>query len=107
MLSLSRNRWERACFSTPIVPGSFLEGETTGSNQANRGAVEGFWDLKLKLSGVEQELLFDPQTSGGLLLALPESQSGELVQTLKAAGISAAARVGRVKGFGAPRVPFG
>jgi len=58
--------------------------------------VEGFWDVKLKLASAEEELLFDPQTSGGLLLCLPESQADELVRALKASGVEAAARVGRV-----------
>ena len=39
-------------------------------------------------------MLFDPQTSGGLLLSVPGSQADELVTALKQAGVQAAARVG-------------
>jgi selenide,water dikinase len=93
--------------SLPLHPNAvemYRKGETTGSNQANRKAVEGFWNMKLKLSGAEEEMLFDPQTSGGLLLSLPESQADELVRALKASGVDAAARVGRVVPSDHPRV---
>lgn len=36
------------------------------------------------------EILFDPQTSGGLLIALPHGQSAALVKALEAAGVDAA-----------------
>jgi selenide, water dikinase len=39
-------------------------------------------------------LLFDPQTSGGLLLAVPGSQAEELVNKLKKAGIETAVKIG-------------
>jgi selenide,water dikinase len=42
------------------------------------------------------EILFDPQTSGGLLFALPADRADELVKALHVAGIAAAARVGEV-----------
>ena len=44
---------------------------------------------------VFRDLLFDPQTSGGLLLAVHESNAGEALQALVAAGV-AAARIGTV-----------
>jgi len=93
--------------SLPLHPNAvemYRKGVTTGSNSANRKAVEGFWDVKLKLASAEEELLFDPQTSGGLLLSLPESQADALVRALKASGIEAAARVGRVVESDHPRV---
>ena len=93
--------------SLPLHPNAvemYRKGETTGSNSANRKAVKGFWDVKLKLASAEEELLFDPQTSGGLLLSLPESQADALVRALKASGIEAAARVGRVVESDHPRV---
>jgi len=91
----------------PNAQAMYRKGETTGSNPANRKAVEGFWDVKLKLASAEEELLFDPQTSGGLLLSLPESQADELVRALKASGVEAAARVGRVVESDHPRVSVG
>jgi selenide,water dikinase len=80
----------------PHAAAMYRRGETTGSNPANRQAVEGSWGLRLKLSAAEEELLFDPQTSGGLLLSVPDAQAEELVRSLQAAGIKAAARIAEV-----------
>lgn len=80
----------------PHAAAMYRRGETTGSNRPNRKAVEGSWQLQVKLAAAEEELLFDPQTSGGLLLALPDSQAEELVRSLLAAGIGAAARIAEV-----------
>jgi selenide,water dikinase len=80
----------------PQALGMYRRGETTGSSPANRKAVEGSWELQVKLSAAEEELLFDPQTSGGLLLAVPDSQADDLVRSLQAAGMGAAARVAEV-----------
>ena len=52
--------------------------------------------MKTTLDSQEEELLFDPQTSGGLLLALPGAQADELVRTLKSAGLDDATRIGEV-----------
>jgi selenide,water dikinase len=40
------------------------------------------------------ELLFDPQTSGGLLLSVPTEQAHQLVQALRTAGVIHAKLVG-------------
>jgi selenide,water dikinase len=81
----------------PHAADMYRRGETTGSNPANRKAVEGSWELRVKLGAHEEELLFDPQTSGGLLLAVPDSQAEDLVRSLRAAGIPAAARIAEVR----------
>jgi len=74
----------------------YRKGETTGSNEANRKLAEGFWEAASKRSIHEEELLFDPQTSGGLLLSVPGGQADQLVAALKQAGVQAAARIGEV-----------
>jgi selenide,water dikinase len=43
-----------------------------------------------------QDMLFDPQTSGGLLICLPEAQAEDLVAALKDAGLGDAAKVGEI-----------
>ena len=43
------------------------------------------------------ELVFDPQTSGGLLIALPEGDAIKLLAELQAAGNMDAAIIGRVE----------
>ena len=42
------------------------------------------------------ELLFDPQTSGGLLFGVDAERAAEVVRALRATGDSGAAVVGRV-----------
>ncbi|UCG05296.1 MAG: selenide, water dikinase SelD [Desulfobacterales bacterium] len=83
----------------PFYPNAldmYRKGETTGSNQANRKLVEGFWDALSEMSAAQQALLFDPQTSGGLLLAVAGSQAEDVIAELKGAGLETAARIGDV-----------
>ena len=50
-------------------------------------------------SDVPEEIvhvLYDPQTSGGLLIAVPEEKSVEMVEKLKSRGVSHAAVIGRI-----------
>ncbi len=86
--------------SLPFYPGAldmYKKGETTGSNKANRAMVaRHHLAMQASLSAAEEELLYDPQTSGGLLLALPGDQSDALIAALHAAGVGVAARIGEV-----------
>jgi selenide,water dikinase len=45
---------------------------------------------------VRQDLLFDPQTSGGLLISLSAGQADELVDAMKKRGIADAAQIGEI-----------
>lgn len=78
----------------PHAEEMYRRGETTGSNKANRQLVEDSLQLQANLSAEMRELLFDPQTSGGLLLSLPASEADELLRKLRSAGMAAAAQVG-------------
>ena len=79
----------------PNAADMYRRGETTGSNRANRKLAEGFFKKAREISR-EEELLFDPQTSGGLLLSVPSVEADRLVTELKRAGIETAAQVGEV-----------
>lgn len=86
--------------SLPFYDGAlamYQRGETTGSNRANRAMVARH-PLKVTaaLAAAEEELLYDPQTSGGLLLALPADQTGRLLADLHGEGIEAAVKIGEV-----------
>jgi selenide,water dikinase len=83
----------------PFYPNAlemYQKGETTGSNKANRRLAQGFWDAAASLTAEAEDLLFDPQTSGGLLLAVPADQCDDLLAGLQEAGIEIAAHVGDV-----------
>jgi len=85
--------------SLPFYPGAldmYKKGESTGSNKMNREMTLGQLDIRVSLSNVEEELLFDPQTSGGLLLSVPDAQSIELLDALSAAGEQSAVRIGEI-----------
>ncbi len=72
----------------------YSKGETTGSNAANRKLVEAHLEVKARLSTAQKELLFDPQTSGGLLLSVPAAQARQLVDALRTAGVTHANLIG-------------
>jgi len=78
----------------PFYPGAFkmyTKGESTGSNKANRQMVaRHVLDMQIELSQAEDELLYDPQTSGGLLLSVPKSQGAEILKVLEQKGVTAA-----------------
>jgi len=75
----------------------YKKGETTGSNKANRALVARYpLNLEQSLSRSQEELLYDPQTSGGLLLSLPKEQAAKLLQDLHAAGLNIAVQIGEI-----------
>jgi selenide,water dikinase len=60
--------------------------------------------------GIDEELvkvLFDPQTSGGLLIVLPDAEAGRLLSLLHAEGIRDAALVGEITPAHAGRIKVG
>jgi selenide, water dikinase len=87
----------------PYALDMYARGQTTGSNKANRKLAHGFLRIEKELSRAKEEILFDPQTSGGLLLSVPASQADELVQKLRQAGINTADIIGQAH---ASRKPF-
>ena len=91
----------------PFYPNAlemYQKGETTGSNADNRKLAAGFFKIRADLTREQEELLFDPQTSGGLLLSVPFSQAEDLMRELKAGGVDTASRVGEVVSNGNPSV---
>jgi len=82
----------------------YRKGETTGSNKSNRKLAERLLKKMRKLSGEQEELLFDPQTSGGLLLSVPSIETDHLVTELKKAAVGSTAQVGAVVASPQPSV---
>ncbi len=75
----------------------YERGMTTGVNFSNRASVEGHYRFLRELPKWRQEIVFDPQTSGGLLAAVPADEADAAVAALHAAGVAAAAVVGSVQ----------
>lgn len=83
--------------SLPLLPGALKlakAGCLTGGCRRNRAYLE---DKVVVEPGVRpgyEDIAFDPQTSGGLLLAIPEKRSQSLVRALRARGLEVATVVG-------------
>lgn len=77
----------------PVHP-NFYEmarlGVSTGCTRTNRDHVDPALSLPARLSAEQQELLADPQTSGGLLVALPPPAAASYLEALLAGGHQAA-----------------
>jgi len=74
----------------------YERGMSTGVNLHNRRLVENHIRFENELPAWHREIVHDPQTSGGLMVAVPEQQGWELVTTLLQAGVAPAAVIGRV-----------
>jgi selenide,water dikinase len=77
----------------------YRKGVTTGVNAFNRELSAPHAHIEKELPAWHQQILYDPQTSGGLLVALPSDQGAALVAALKAIPTPAARIIGRVDAF--------
>ena len=75
----------------------YQKGVTTGVNVYNRQLVAEAIRFEKDLPLWHKEIVYDPQTSGGLLIAVPESQGDALLKALQSAGVPWASLVGEVK----------
>jgi selenide,water dikinase len=85
--------------SLPLLPGvraRVADGVTTGSTKPNRAAAAPRMRSAEPLSTELDQIVHDPQTSGGLLIALPAALADELVAALRAKRAPRAARIGEV-----------
>mgnify|MGYP002063956100 CR=1 FL=1 len=62
----------------------------------NREFRESMIDIGETVGRSRGDVLFDPQTSGGLLISISENQAGALVEALKDRGIGDAAQIGEI-----------
>jgi len=84
----------------------YLNGITTRVNKINREMVEQHWSFPHESKFEQQELLLDPQTSGGLLFAVPGDQSASVISALHNAGITSSKQVGFVSKFKIAKLIF-
>jgi selenium donor protein len=78
-----------------VVPGGTLN---------NLAYVEPYVTFAPEVSRVEQLILADAQTSGGLLISLPAELRDTLLVALRARGVNEAAVIGQVVGKGAGQI---
>lgn len=72
------------------------QGMLPGGLHRNRDFRVNMVEVGLDVPQYLADILFDPQTSGGLLIAIPESQAQSLVTKMREEGIEEAAIVGEV-----------
>ena len=83
----------------PLLPGARAHaqaGDTPGGLGANRRYLQAHVSLPANQDPALLDLLFDPQTSGGLLISLPPAAADRLVAALQAEGEPEAAVIGAV-----------
>ncbi len=86
--------------SVPIMDEAlamYEKGMTTGVNAHNRKVVEDHFKFAQKLKPWEEEIFFDPQTSGGLLVSIPAANGEEALKALAVQGETEARIVGEVR----------
>lgn len=91
----------------PLLPGTVElaeDGHLTGGCRRNRTYLQDKVSVDESIRPGLIEIGFDPQTSGGLLIAVPESDAQRLVADLQANGVTAATIVGRATAPRGPRV---
>ena len=106
--SLVGHAWEMACASkvtleidskaVPLLEGALelaAVGLLTSGDKTNREYVGGDVDIDRSVNTDLVKLLFDPQTAGGMLIAIPADTAGELIEKLLLHYPSAAV-IGRV-----------
>jgi selenide,water dikinase len=69
-------------------------GMIPGGLHRNRDFRQGIVDIDARVPQFLQDILFDPQTSGGLFIAVPEAKVSRLLEKLHAAGAKEAAVIG-------------
>jgi selenide,water dikinase len=80
----------------------YRKGMSTGVNKYNRDLVEKHAVFEGSFPAWHQEIVYDPQTSGGLMVALPESQGKALLNALHRGGVFQARIIGRVIALDGP-----
>jgi selenide,water dikinase len=91
----------------PLLPDVMRYAEAgiySGANERNSTFVEGQVAFDPRLAPAQQAVLYDAQTSGGLLIAIRAAVADALLRDLHAAGVAAARAIGRVTALDTPRI---
>ncbi len=85
----------------PVLPGAselLAQGVAPGGTHRNQSGVENYVHWDDSLTDEDRLLLCDAQTSGGLLISVPEARLSPLLEALESRGVSTRAVVGGVTG---------
>ena len=102
MAKASGVRLEISMDALPVMDEAFEmydKGVSTGVNRYNRRLTADHLIFQAQPPPRREEILFDPQTSGGLLAALPHAQCQGLIDRLHKRGVGQARIIGDVKGL--------
>jgi selenide, water dikinase len=87
--------------AVPLFPETieyYSKGMFAGGLARNRDYRKNMVDFAAKVPQYLQDILFDPQTSGGLLIAVPKAKAPRLLQKLHERGVKEAVIIGKVVG---------
>jgi selenide,water dikinase len=79
-------------------------GLISGAVERNREYAKPFVRLSAGVTEEMETVLYDPQTSGGLLVAVRKSKLGPFLEALSKGGVRRAAVIGRVRAKGKARI---
>jgi selenide,water dikinase len=69
---------------------------STGGGRKNRAYLEPHLRLEGRIPAGRQAVMFDPQTSGGLLISIEPEQTSRLLDALAEEGVAVRALVGKI-----------
>ncbi|MBT7889079.1 MAG: selenide, water dikinase SelD, partial [Deltaproteobacteria bacterium] len=85
--------------AVPIIPETFgfaEKGLVPGGGRRNRDFRQHLVDFAPSVNSTLQDILFDPQTSGGLMICVDREDAGNLLDELKSSGITEANVMGEI-----------
>ncbi|MDI3534200.1 MAG: selenide, water dikinase [Thermosediminibacterales bacterium] len=99
MASSSNVTIEFDCKNIPVIEKAIelaKMGIIPAGAYSNRNYLKDFVNIDVEVAEEIRDVLFDPQTSGGLLLSLSEEKKGILLKKLHEKGLTEASAVGKV-----------
>ena len=99
MMRASRASANIGLSQVPVLPGAnelLAQGIAPGGTHRNQSGVEDLVDWDDELTASDRLLLCDAQTSGGLLISVPEGRLPQLLSALESRCVATRAVVGRV-----------
>jgi selenide,water dikinase len=87
--------------AVPLLPAALAlagQGHVTGASARNWASVADRVELDADCPQIARDLLTDPQTSGGLLVAVPPAAAPDILALIHDEGFAAAAIIGQVHG---------